>query len=474
MRPGDRVSVALLNTLHLPVALFGTWRAGAVVVQTNPLYTARELEKVFNDAHVETVITLDLFWPAFAEAKRKTPARRIIVGDMADYMPKPVQMVYARKKRAGLKKAGHWPLDIPMEPWVHRFKDVAAAKSARVATLPTKPSDVAVLQYTGGTTGLPKGAILTHRNLVAATMQRTAWYGDTGSPNRNIGAAPAFHVYGLLGGLVNIVRGDEAILVPDPRDFGYILKLIDRRQATFMGGSPTMYIALLHHPQSKKYDLRSLRICNVGSAALPREVRKEIQSRIGGRTVEGYGLSEAVPVITGPYVGPLRAGIGFPHPDTDVAVVDAEDPSKVLPQGEVGELAIRGPQVMQGYWNKPEETASVLRDGWLLTGDLGRMDADGSFAIVDRKKDMINASGFKVYPLEVEEVLYAHPAVSEAAVVGVPDAYRGENVKAFVVLRAGATAKAEEIIAFCKERLTAYKVPKFLEFVPDLPKSNVG
>lgn len=474
VRPGDRVSVALLNTPHLPIVYFGAWRAGAVIVQTNPLYTAPELEAMFNDAGVETAITLDLFWPALAEAKPKTPVKRVVICDMADYMGTPVRQLYARKKKQGLKKAGHWPLQIPKEPWVHRYKRVAAAKSQPVADLPTKPHDVAVLQYTGGTTGRPKGAMLTHRNLVASGMQDALWYGEPGKPARVIGSAPAFHVYGLHGMLQIVFRADEGFMVPDPRDFGTILKLIDRHRATLFGGSPTMYVALLQHPKSKKYDLRSLEFCNVGSAALPSEVRKQILGRIGGRVVEAYGLSEAAPAISAPCTGPAEAGIGIPYCDTDVVVVDPEDSSRILPPGEVGELMIRGPQVMKGYWNKPEATAEILRDGWLLTGDLGRMNEDGSFAIVDRKKDMINASGFKVFPLEIEEVLYGHPAISEAAVVGVPDAYRGETVKAFVVLKAGMAAKADDILAFCKERLTAYKVPKLLEFVPDLPKTNVG
>jgi len=336
---------------------------------------------------------------------------------------------------------------------------------------------VAVLQYTGGTTGTPKGAMLTHRNLVANAAQCAAWF-VTGAhgPERVLGAIPLFHVYGLTAVmLLSIVKGGEVILYPNPRDIGAILKLIDKTKPSLFPGVPTMYIAILRHPNLAKYDLRSVRVCVSGAAPLPNEVRKQFEAATGGRIVEGYGLTEASPVThCNPINGIVKECIGIPFPDTDAKLVDPEDASREVPPGEIGELAVRGPQVMKGYWNHPEETAAVLRSGWLLTGDIAKMDEDGYFSIVDRKKDLILCSGYNVYPREVEEVLFMHPAVAEAAAIGVPDAYRGESVKAFVVLKGGAHATEGEIVAFCKERLAAFKVPKAVEFTTDLPKSLVG
>ncbi len=271
-----------------------------------------------------------------------------------------------------------------------------------------------------------------------------------------------------------MVRGDENILVPDPRAFGTILKQLQKRKATILAGPPTMYIAMLRDPKYRKYNLRSLRASIATSAPLPHEVRVEFERWAGCRLLSEYGLTEACPAVANPLVGPERDGAGIPQSDTDAAIVDADNPGKMLMTGEVGELAIRGPQVMKGYWNHPEETARVIRDGWLLTGDLATMDEHGYFMIVDRKKDMINASGYKVYPVEVEDVLFAHPAVQEAAVIGVPDAYRGETVKAFIVRKPAVAVTDQEIVAFCKERLAPYKVPRILEFVPELPKTVVG
>src|SRR5438552_3943528 len=325
--------------------------------------------------------------------------------------------------------------------------------------------------------GTPKGAMLPHRNLVADAAQCAAWF-VTGAhgPERVLGAIPLFHVYGLTAVmLLSIVKGGEVILYPNPRDIGAILKLIDKTKPSLFPGVPTMYIAILRHPNLAKYDLRSVRVCVSGAAPLPNEVRKQFEAATGGRIVEGYGLTEASPVThCNPINGIVKECIGIPFPDTDAKLVDPEDASREVPPGEIGELAVRGPQVMKGYWNHPEETAAVLRSGWLLTGDIAKMDEDGYFSIVDRKKDLILCSGYNVYPREVEEVLFMHPAVAEAAAIGVPDAYRGESVKAFVVLKGGISTTQDEIVAFCKERLAAFKVPKAVEFTTDLPKSLVG
>src|SRR6266704_2427862 len=431
VRPGDRVSLVLPNTPHFVVAFFGVLRAGGIVVQTNPLYTPRELEALWNDAGVETVIALDLFWHNVSQAKSRTGVQRIVVCDVREFLRTPLRQLYPIKKRRDLKKQGHWPLAIPSEPWIHRFADVAKASADPRREVRARPDD---------------------------------------------GAVPLFHVYGLTAVMLfSIVMGDEMILYPNPREIEAILKVISKTKPGIFPGVPTMYIAILRHPKLAKYDLRSIRACISGAAPLPNEVRKQFEAATGGRLVEGYGLTEASPVThCNPLNGVVKECIGIPFPDTDARIVDPDDPTKEMSQGESGELAIRGPQVMKGYWNKPEETAAVVRDGWLLTGDIARMDTDGYFSLVDRKKDLILCSGYNVYPREVEEVLFMHPAVAQAAAIGVPDRYRGETVKAFVVLKAGTTATADEIITFCKERLAPFKVPKQVEFMNELPISLVG
>ena len=478
VKKGDRVSLMLPNTPHFFVAFFGVLRAGGTVVQTNFLYTPRELEYLYNDAGVETVVTLDIFWANLSKAKPNTRVSNVIVCDVADCLPFPLRQLYPIRKRGDLKKAGHWPLVIPDEPWIHRYRDVVRTTTDSGAAIPVDAAeDVAVLQYTGGTTGVPKGAMLTHRNLVANALQDNAWL-PTGvaGQERILGVIPLFHVYGLTTVMIApVAMGAEVILHPNPREIDPILKLINKHHPTIFPGVPTMYIAILRNPKLGKYDLKSIRACVSGSAPLPNEVRHEFERVTGGKLVEGYGLTEASPVThANPLNGIIKEGIGIPWPDTDAKVVDLDDPSKDLPLGGVGEIAIHGPQVMKGYWNKPEETALVLHDGWLLTGDIGKMDEDGYFYIVDRKKDMILCSGYNVYPREVEEVLFMHPAVQEAAAIGVPDPYRGETVKAFVVLKPGTTATSEEIIAFCKEKLAPFRVPKQVEFAKELPKTMVG
>ena len=477
VRSGDRVSLVLPNTPHFVVAFFAVLRAGGIVVQTNPLYTPRELASLWTDAGVEIVIALDLFWHNVSIARANAPVKRIVVCDVGEFLRLPLRQLYPIKKRRDLKKQGHWPLVIPKETGIHRFADLARTPPGPAPEMRANPDDVAVLQYTGGTTGTSKGAMLTNRNLIANAMQVAAWF-STGSQGRDklLGAIPLFHVYGLTAVMLfSVVVGIEVVLYPNPREIGAILKLINKTKPSLLPGVPTMYIGILRHPELAKYDLRSIRACISGAAPLPNEVRKQFEAATGGRLVEGYGLTEASPVThCNPLKGVVKECIGIPFPDTDARVVDPDDPSRELAQGDVGELAVRGPQVMKGYWHQPEETAAVLRIGWLLTGDLARMDEDGYFYIVDRKKDMILCSGYNVYPREVEEVLFMHPAVGEAAAIGVPDPYRGETVKAFVVLKAGKTATEADIIAFCKERLAPFKVPKAVEFATALPMSLVG
>jgi long-chain acyl-CoA synthetase len=345
------------------------------------------------------------------------------------------------------------------------------------AFVEVNPNEVAVLQYTGGTTGLSKGAMLTHRNLVSDVLQCVSWSQDAvRGEERMLAALPLFHVYGMTV-TMNEAIGLAATIILLPRfNVDEALEAINLYQPTRFPGVPTMYMAIMNHPQVEKYNISSIRVCSSGSAPMPIEAQKHFEELTGAKISEGYGLTEASPVThANPFLGKRKIGsIGLPRPDVDAKIVDLETGEKDLPPGEEGELCIRGPQVMQGYWNRPEETSKTLRNGWLYTGDIGRMDEEGYFYIVDRKKDMIICSGYNVYPREIEEVLYQHPKIQEACIVGMPDPYRGETVKAFVVLKEREEATAEEIIKYCQKNMAKYKVPTLVEFRRELPKSHVG
>ncbi len=480
VKPRDRVGLIVPNSPAFIIAFFGIQRAGAIVVQTNPLYTARVLERLYADAGATVIVCLDLFLANVLKAKAQTPIRDIILVDLKDFIPALLAAFYPIRRRSDLRKAGHWPLDIPQDPWLHAFRDLLKTPGERGREPETvDPGDVAVLQYTGGTTGVPKGAMLTHRTLIANAYQCASWVpGTEAARERTLIAIPMFHIYGLMAGLMVSIRlAATMLLVPDPRDLKHLLKVIDRERPTLFPAVPTLYIALMGHPRLRHVDMRGIQACLSGAAPLPVEVRRRWESLTGGRLVEGYGLTEASTVVCANPLTPdglVKEGVGIPFPDTDVRIVDLETGTRDLPMGEAGELIVRGPQVMRGYWNQPEETAATLRDGWLHTGDIARMDEDGYLYIVERKKDMIIASGFNVYPREVEEVLYMHPAVLEAAAIGVPDPYRGETVKAFVALKPGAAATEQEIVAFCRERLASFRVPRAVEFRTELPKSQIG
>jgi long-chain acyl-CoA synthetase len=339
------------------------------------------------------------------------------------------------------------------------------------------PSDIACLQYTGGTTGTSKGAMLTHANLTTNAYLATDWLtlGQHGAEVM-VAALPFFHIYALTCVMIACVMGGGSIIILPRFELRAVLNVIRKYHPTLFHGVPTMYVAMNHAPHLERYGLSSLRVCMSGGAPLPVEVREKFEALTGRKLVEGYGLTETSPVthINPPTGSPKVGSIGLPIAETEARIVDLDDGERELAVGEIGELIIRGPQVMQGYWNKPEETAHVLRDGWLHTGDIARKDADGYFYIVDRLKDMIIAGGFNIYPREVEEVLWEFPKIREAAVIGVPDSYRGETVKAFVVLQPSTSATADEIIAFCRSRLAAYKVPRVVIFRDSLPKSSVG
>ncbi len=473
VKKGDRVALYLFNIPQYVVAFFGTLMAGAVAVQTNPLYTPRELEEQMNDAGAETIVAVDFLFPNIEKIRSKTALKNVIVADVKDALKFPLSALYPIKK----KKDGH-SVKIPQQPWIRLFKDLVTTDASKMRRVPVKPKeDVAVLQYTGGTTGIPKGAMLTHYNLVANAMQSGSLLpGVQKGQEIFLSAIPFFHVYGLTTAMLAAISLAATMVVhPNPREIDTLVKLINKNRPTIFPGVPALYIAIINHPKIKKMDITSIKACISGSAPLPLTVKKQFDKLTGGKLVEGYGLTEASPVThCNPLYGIVKECIGIPIPDTDSKVVDLEQGTKELGLLEAGELVITGPQIMKGYWNKPEETATTLRNGWLHTGDIAYMDEDGYFHIVDRKKDMVIVSGYNVYPREVEDVLYKHPAVKEAAVIGAPDEKRGEIVKAFIVLKEGKTATLDEIRAFCKESLAPYKVPRAIEFRKELPKTAVG
>jgi long-chain acyl-CoA synthetase len=476
VQKGDRVALMLPNCPQFVISYFGALRAGAIVTATNAMYTAREAGHQWSDAGPKVVIADRRLSPVVKAAlSHVSPAPQVILTGIKQYYPHPFRS-FCLALDASADVSGTQARGPSTRTTVHGWEDLL-----RMARTPSPidlaPSDVACLQYTGGTTGTSKGAMLTHANLVINARQATDWLtaGKNG-PEVMVAALPFFHIYALTCVMVSSVLTGGRVLILPRFALRAALNVIRKYRPTMFHGVPTMYVAFNGVPQVEKYGFRSLRMCMSGGAPLPVEVRERFEALTGGRLVEGYGLTETSPVthINPPTGSPKVGSIGLPVADTEARVVDLDAGDQELPVGEIGELVIRGPQVMKGYWNKPEETEHILHDGWLHTGDIARKDEDGYFYIVDRKKDMIIAGGYNIYPREVEEVLWEFPKVAEAAVIGVPDTYRGETVKAFVVLQPGTSATAEEIMTFCRERLAAYKVPRQVIFRDSLPKSSVG
>ncbi len=473
VKQGDRVALMLPNLPQFVIAFYGTLKLGAVIVNTNPTYTGPEIEQQFSDAGAETVILLSGFYKRLKDVQSRTAVKRVIITDVSDYVAAPLNALVNKK----LREDGTMT-DVPEGNGVYYWRRLLAAHPEAPPAVTIAAEDVALFQYTGGTTGVPKSAMLTHYNLVANTIQVKRWMVTIeDGKERVMGAIPFFHVYGMTVSMsLAICCGAALIVVPTPRPIDGVMKALHREHATIYPGVPTMYIAIINHPEVAKYDLKSIKACISGSAPLPMDVQVKFGEITGGRLVEGYGLTEAAPVThCNPIYGQRKAGsIGIPFPDVDAKIMDYEKFVE-KPMGEDGELWVRGPQVMKGYWGKPDETAkTVTADGWLRTGDIAHMDADGYFYIVDRLKDIIIAGGFNIVPREVEEALYLFPKVQEAVVAGIPDPYRGETVKAYIVLKAGETATPAEIIDFCKQRLAPYKVPRQIEFRSELPKTMVG
>jgi len=470
---GDRVGLYLPNTPHIIIAYYGVLKAGAIVVNTNPLYTERELQHQLEDSGTNTIVTLNLkrALTNIKSIKDKVRLKNVIVGSVDDFLPFPKNLVYPFIKRAELRT-------MPSEEGYYRFTELIKGRD-QSPEVNVNPEDIAVLQYTGGTTGISKGAALSHENLVANAHQVRFWIGEEGildGKERILTVLPCFHVYAMTVCVnMGIMVGATLILLPR-FNLAEVLEAVKKYCPTIFPGVPTIYTAIANHPDVKRYGMDSVKVCLSGGAPLPLEVLEKFERTTGAKIIEAYGLSEASPAThANPFKGRRKSGtVGMPLPGTDVKIVDLESGEKELLVGEAGELIVKGPQVMTGYWNHPDETAIALRDGWLFTGDIAKMDENGYFSIIDRKKEMIISGGYNVYPREVEEALYEHPNVIEAAVIGVPDSYRGECVKAFIVPRPGEKITEEEIILFCKERLAPFKIPKLIEFRDSLPKSTVG
>jgi long-chain acyl-CoA synthetase len=469
---GTRVGLFLPNSPYFVICYYAILKAGGTVVNFNPLYAEAEIRHLVEDSGAEIMITLDLarLYPAVAPMLGRGQLRHLVICRMAGCLPFPKNYLFPVVKRKEV--APH-----PSDPEHVDFAALIANDGQLEAPAIDPRRDIAVLQYTGGTTGIPKGAMLTHFNLVANAIQCRLWMSGLGSGHEKVLAVlPFFHVFAMTACMNHgISIGAELIILPR-FELDMLLKTIDRKKPTIFHAVPTIYTAINNCPNVGDYDLSSIKACISGGAPLPLEVKSQFERLTGCRLVEGYGMSESSPVATcGPLDGRAKAGsVGLPVPGTRIEIVDIEDPDRVLPIGEKGEVCIIGPQVMAGYWNKPEETAAALRGGRLHTGDVGHMDAEGYTYLVDRIKDMILCGGYNVYPRNVEEAIYQHPAVGECVVIGIPDPYRGQSVKAFIAPVTNTKLIESEILEFLRDKLSAFEMPKEIEFRAGLPKTAVG
>lgn len=475
VKKGDRVGILMPNTPQFVMAYFAILKIGGVVVATNPLYTAPEIQRQIVDAGIEIMLVMSNFYETVKKIQTKTKIRTFIVTNIKETLPPLIALLFTIAK----EKKGGFRVDIgPGDYWLQDLiKKYSPQDRPKVEVT---GDDVALFQYSGGTTGDSKGAIALHRNLVANSMQIASWLPNIAEGKEVVlMAIPLFHVYGMVAGMCFAVKaGASMVMIPNPRDMKDVLTNIQKYNATIYPGVPTMYNAINNHPDvlAGKYNLSTIKACISGSAPLMRETKIKFEELTGGKLVEGYGLSEA-PTAT--HCNPLfgfnpPGSIGIPFPDVDCRIISLDDEVTPLAPGEVGELVIKGPQVFIGYHNMPTETNNALRDGWLYTGDIARMDEEGYFYIVDRKKELIKPGGYQVWPREVEEVIATHPKVLEVGVAGVPDPYRGETVKAWVVVKPGEALTEQEVKEWCKDKLAKFKIPTLVEFRKELPKTMVG
>ncbi len=483
VKKGDRVGIFMPNTPQFVMAYFGILKAGGVVVATNPLYTPTEIEDQVNDAGLEIMFVMSNYYKTIKAAQPKTKLKTLIVTNLKETLPPILRLLFtlAREKKGGFRiEGGLQAGDLWMKDLMGKFSPSDRPQ------LEIGPEDTALFQYSGGTTGISKAAVALHRNVVANTLQIKFWMTPLKDGEEIVlMAIPLFHVYGMVAGMnFAMAGGASLVMVPNPRDIPDVLEKIDKYHPTVFPGVPTLYNAINNRPEvaAGKYHLRSIKACISGSAPLLRETKEKFEALTGGVVFEGYGLSEA-PTAShcNPLLGQNKTGsIGMPLSDVECKIVSLDDGITELPVGEIGELVLRGPQVMKGYHNMPTETANTLRDlghggpAWLFTGDIARMDEDGYFYIVDRKKELIKPGGYQVWPREVEEVIITHPKVAEVGVAGIPDPYRGETVKAWIVVKPGETLAEDEIKTFCRKQLAAFKVPTHIEFRTELPKTTVG
>jgi long-chain acyl-CoA synthetase len=472
IQKGDAVAILLPNLIPCVAAYYAAMRIGAITVMNNPLYSDRELDHQFNDSGAKVLVTLDLLVNRMIDLRPKTRIKQIVYTSIGDYLPFPKNLLFPL---VGVKKG----LAAKVKPAqdLYRWKPLVAAASSHPTRTQLSMNDIAMVQYTGGTTGVSKGVILTHGNLSKQSQQIASLKPDAGDDQVGLGALPFFHVFGLTMALnLPLSQGYGIVLVPKPQPPQLIESFLEYKPT---GASlvPTMYIGMLQHPDIDKLDLSYMEVCTSGGAPMPIEIIKEFEERTGALIFEGYGLTEASPVThTNPVSEEKRkiGSIGIPLPDTLCRIVDISDDTIDMPLGEPGELLIKGPQVMQGYWGMTEASGEALAHGWLHTGDIAVMDEDGFFFIVDRKKDMIIAGGYNIYPRDIEEVFYTNPKVMEATAIGIPHPTRGEAVKVFVALKPGQTATQQELIDYCTDKLAKYKWPTEIEFRTELPKTLVG
>jgi long-chain acyl-CoA synthetase len=470
-----KVAIHLPNLPQTVVAFFATARLGAQIVMTNPLYTEREIEHQWTDSGVSVAIVLDaLFARRIKGMRNRLPVKHYIVASIPEYLRFPLNVLAPLKLK---KQNPPMVAKVEAETSVHHFKKLVQSTAPKPPGVAVSIDDVALLQYTGGTTGVSKGAMLTHRNISCNVQQAATWITGLNHGNEALLAClPYFHIFGLTISLnFPVYFGGLLVLMPNPRDIPGIVKNIEKHKVTLLPAVPAIFNAITQLPGIEKHDLSSVKVCASGSAPIPASVSQRFEALTGVKISEGFGMTETSPATHfNPMSGTKKEGsIGPVWPDTDARVVDLEDGVTEMPVGTEGELVVKGPQVMKGYWNKPDETNDMIRDSWLHTGDIAKMDEEGYFYIVGRKKDMIICSGCNVYPDEVDEVLTAHPAVLESATIGIPDERRGESVKSFVVLKSEYSTAADELVEHCKANLASYKVPRTIEFREALPKSTV-
>ena len=476
VKKGDRVALVMPNIPQCIICRWGAWKAGAILVHMNPMYSESELEHALKDCQAETVVAMTPYYRSIKNIQSRTMLKNVIATSVKEYLPPLLKVLFTLAME---KKQGHY-LEIDKgDLWLQDLmKKYAGSKRPDIKVL---PSDNALILFSGGTTGTPKGVVGSHHSQVITGMQFEAYFKAAASPYKDVISLvlPLFHSFGTYAVMCTGIVGHMALsLVANPRDLADVIAAVEHDKPSFFPAVPAMYINLLNHPKVKanKVNFRSMKCCNSGAAPLLAETKKRFEDLTGSRIVEGYGLTETTMACTcTPYLGKWKQGsVGMPLSDVIIRIGDIETGEGEMPAGKEGEIIFKAPQLMVGYWNRPEETKEMLRDGWLYTGDVGYMDEDGYLFITSRKKDLIKTSGFQVWPREVEEVISNHPSVAEVSVAGIPDAKQGEAVKAWVVLAEGKSATAEEIQAWCREKMTGYKVPKFVEFRDVLPKTMVG